>query len=108
MKWISIIPLHHTRKQRQGAKEDSEEDSGDDRESVGEVIGALIVEQIESNVPRDIILPRTDLVCQYGSRALSNALDHSNLFLMPLWKVLGKASGVLKARTLPKTVSIAS
>jgi multidrug efflux pump subunit AcrA (membrane-fusion protein) len=33
-------------------------------------------------------------------------MEHQNLFLMPLWRFLGKSRWVLEARTLPKTISI--
>jgi hypothetical protein len=33
-------------------------------------------------------------------------LDHDNLFLMPLWRTVGRQKWVLKARTLPKTLAI--
>ncbi len=72
----------------------------------GEVIGALIVEQIESNVPREVLQPRIELVHEHSCRALSNSLEHSDLFLMPVWRTLGRASWVLRARTLPKTLAI--
>lgn len=84
-----------------------------DREDVGrdiredrEVIGALIVEQIESDVPREVLIPKTDLVYEHAARALSNSLEHNDLFLMPVWKTLGKASWVMRTRTLPKTLTI--
>ena len=34
-------------------------------------------------------------------------MEHQNLFLMPVWRALGKTRWVLQARTLPKTLSIA-
>lgn len=71
-----------------------------------EVIGALIIEQIESDLPREVIAPRVDLVYEHSARALSNALEHSNLFLMPVWRAIGKAAWVIRARTLPKTLTI--
>lgn len=72
-----------------------------------EIIGALIVEQIESDVPREVLEPRVDLVYEHSARAVSNALSHNGLFLMPVWRTLGQASWVLKGRTLPKTLTIA-
>lgn len=78
-----------------------------DTDNQGEVIGALIIEQIESELPRNIVAPRMDLVYEHSARALTNSLDHSNLFLMPVWRTLGKAAWVVRARTLPKTLTIA-
>jgi multidrug efflux pump subunit AcrA (membrane-fusion protein) len=45
-------------------------------------------------------------VYEHGARALSNAIDHNSLFLMPVWRAIGKSAWVVQARTLPKTVSI--
>ena len=70
------------------------------------MIGALIVEQIESDIPEDVFRARCDLVYEHGTRAIANSRAHSNLFLMPLWRALGRASWVLRARTLPKTVGV--
>ena len=50
---------------------------------------------------------RVDVVCRHSSTALANALEHQNLFLMPVWRTLGKSRWIIKARTLPKTVAIA-
>ena len=73
---------------------------------IGEKKWALIVEQIESNIPEDIFRARCDLVYEHGTRAIANSRAHSNLFLMPLWRALGRATWVLRARTLPKTVGV--
>ncbi len=78
-----------------------------DQDQPGEVIGALIIEQIETEMPRNIVAPRMDLVYEHSARALTNSLDHSDLFLMPVWRTLGKAAWVVRARTLPKTLTIA-
>ena len=83
-----------------------EEDDPDKREAPAEPIGALIVEQIEdSRVPQTMV-QRVDVVCRHSSIALANALEHQSLFLMPLWRAIGKAKWVLRARTLPKTLAI--
>ncbi|HEY2838929.1 MAG TPA: GAF domain-containing protein [Pirellulales bacterium] len=77
-----------------------------ENESAGEVIGALIVEQIEDSRTRDGMVQRVNVVCEHSSTALGNALQHSRLFLLPLWRTLGKARWVLAARTLPKTIAV--
>lgn len=72
----------------------------------GEIVGALIIEQIESEIPRSILAPRLDLVYEHSARALSNALDHNSLFLMPVWRTIGKSKWLVQSRQLPKTVMI--
>ncbi|MFO0895892.1 MAG: biotin/lipoyl-binding protein [Pirellulales bacterium] len=71
-----------------------------------EVLGALIVEQIEDSRPKEGMLQRVDVVTAHSSAALANSLEHHGLFLMPVWKQLGKATWVVRARTLPKTIAI--
>ena len=107
-KSLAVIPLRKSQppdavqqqQQQQGAVADNT------AAPTGEIIGALIIEQIESDIPREILNPRLDLVYEHSSRALTNALDHSSLFLMPLWRAIGKSKWVVQARTLPKTIII--
>lgn len=72
-----------------------------------EIIGALVVEQIEDARPREGMLQRVDVVAEHSATALSNSLEHHTLFLLPVWKTLGKATWFLRAKTLPKTVAVA-
>jgi multidrug efflux pump subunit AcrA (membrane-fusion protein) len=106
-KSVTVLPLRKPRsadaEQQSAAAANAEIENTDPLE----VIGALIIEQIESDLPREVIAPRVDLVYEHSARALSNALDHSNLFLMPVWRAIGKAAWVVRARTLPKTLTIA-
>ncbi|MFW6169791.1 MAG: biotin/lipoyl-binding protein [Planctomycetota bacterium] len=71
-----------------------------------EIVGALIVEQIETDLPREILEPRVDLVYEHSTRALSNAINVSNVFLMPLWRTIGKSSLLVKGKNLPKTAIV--
>jgi multidrug efflux pump subunit AcrA (membrane-fusion protein) len=71
-----------------------------------EIIGALIVEQLETDLPREVLAPRIDLVYEHSARALAATLDHHNLFLMPVWRTIGKSRVIVQGRNLPKTVVI--
>jgi len=101
-KAIAVLPLRKPVGQPIASEEEP------DQEPQGDVVGALIVEQIEDTRPRDTFSQRVDLVCEHGSRALANATEHNNLFLMPLWRTLGRARWLVKGKTLPKTVSISA
>ena len=50
---------------------------------------------------------RIDVVAEHGSTALTNALEHNSLFLMPVWRTIGKSKWIVSARTLPKTIAVA-
>jgi hypothetical protein len=104
---IAVLPLREPER-RLGVDQASGAAGEIDRDHShrGEVIGALIVEQIESDIPPEIFKARCDLVYEHGTRAIANARSHTNLFLMPLWRALGRASWVLRARTLPKTLGL--
>lgn len=104
---IAVLPLREPER-KLGTDKESGAAGEIDRDDAhrGEVIGALIVEQIESDIPQDIFHARCDLVYEHGTRAIANSMSHSNLFLMPLWRALGRATWVLRARTLPKTLAV--
>ena len=84
-----------------------EEDDPEAKVAAEGPIGALIVEQIEDSRVSGSLVQRADVVCRHSATAMANALEHQNLFLMPVWRALGKTRWVLQARTLPKTLSIA-
>jgi multidrug resistance efflux pump len=79
-----------------------------ERDKPGEVletqppVGALIVEQIEDSRVQPKTYQRVDVVCQHSAAALANAMEHQSLFLLPVWRALGKSRVVTKARHLPK------
>jgi multidrug efflux pump subunit AcrA (membrane-fusion protein) len=96
---VAVLPLKRP-------QPTAEEDPDSHREPEPPV-GALIVEQIEdSRVPATMV-QRVEVVCRHSSTALANAMEHQSLFLMPVWRMLGKSRWVLRARTLPKTLTIA-
>ncbi len=104
---VAVLPLREPERKLgtdQGGGAAGEIDRDDAHR--GEVIGALIVEQIESDLPPEIFKARCDLVYEHGTRAIANSRAHTNLFLMPLWRTIGHASWVLRARTLPKTLAV--
>jgi len=79
-------------------------ENGDDEQAVGETIGVVIIEQIEDARIRDGMLQRVEVVNDHASAAMANALQYNNLFLMPLWRSIGKMKWLVQAQTLPKTL----
>jgi multidrug efflux pump subunit AcrA (membrane-fusion protein) len=98
-KTVAVLPL------RRPAP--AEEDDPKKRTEPEPPIGALIVEQIEDSRVSTSLVQRAEVVGRHSSLALANALEHQNLFLMPVWRALGKTRWVVQGRTLPKTLSIA-
>ena len=102
---IAVLPIRRPEKVVEGDVKSKEnalhEDTGR-----REIIGALIVEQIESQVAPEELRSRCDLVYEHAARALNNSLTHSDLFLMPLWRFLGRAMWLFKGSALPKTLTV--
>lgn len=72
------------------------------------VIGALVVEQmVDTRVPEGF-KQRVDVVRTHSASALTNALDYEGLFLMPVWRAIGKTTRWLFGPALPKTLSISA
>lgn len=84
----------------------TEEDDPRKRAEPEPPIAALIVEQIEDSRVASSLVQRAEVVSRHSSLALANALEHQNLFLMPVWRALGKTRWVVQGRTLPKTLTI--
>jgi multidrug efflux pump subunit AcrA (membrane-fusion protein) len=97
-KTVAVLPL-----QRPAPPEDDDHSERTDAEAP---IGALIVEQIEDSRIAGALVQRAEVVCRHSSTALANALEHQNLFLMPVWRFLGKNRWIVQTRNLPKTLSI--
>ncbi len=97
-KTVAVLPLRRP--------PPPEEDDPNERTKPEAPVGALIVEQIEdSRVPASL-MQRVEVVCRHSSTALANAKEHQDLFLMPVWRALGKTRWVLQARTLPTTLTV--
>lgn len=107
-KMMAILPIRRPKSEDMRADDGIRSEANMETNEGNEIIGALIVEQIESDVPRELLESRTDLVYEHSARALSNSLTHNELFLMPVWRTLGKLSVVTKARNLPKTLAVAA
>jgi biotin carboxyl carrier protein len=71
-----------------------------------EYIGALIIEQITDEAFTQGMVRRIEVVRDHCSSAMSNSIEHQSLFLMPVWRMLGKSRAVVATRNLPKTLTI--
>ncbi|MCC6511426.1 MAG: efflux RND transporter periplasmic adaptor subunit, partial [Pirellulaceae bacterium] len=102
---VAVLPIRRPEKVVEGDVHSKQHVQREDA-SAREIIGALVIEQIESQLPSDLLRSRADLVYEHTARALANSLTHNNLFLMPLWRGLGRATWFFRGSALPKTVAI--
>jgi hypothetical protein len=77
-----------------------------DHQKAPEFIGALIIEQITDEAFTQGMIRRIEVVRDHCASAMSNSIEHQSLFLMPLWRTLGKSKAVVATRNLPKTIVI--
>jgi len=68
--------------------------------------GALIVEQVTESWITPVTAERADLLAENISTALHNALRHNRLFLLPLWRELGRCLAWFEGRNLLKAIAI--
>ncbi len=93
-KMIAVLPLERPR------------DQTDDEKKPPEFLGALVIEQITEDLMSESMRRRIDVVADHSALALANAREHNELFLMPVWRAIGKSRWVVQGRTLPKTIAI--
>ncbi len=93
-KFIAVLPL---KKPQPEDKEEAEEP---------EFLGALIIEQINDDFLGESMRRRIDVVAEHSSLAIANGREYHDLFLMPVWRAIGKSRWIVQARTLPKTLLI--
>ncbi|WP_145281056.1 HlyD family efflux transporter periplasmic adaptor subunit [Pirellulimonas nuda] len=98
-KGMAILPL------LEAEDEDAPPEPGQ-RRKPPKVYGALIVEQMVDSQEPEGFRQRVAVVRSHGTTAIANALEHESLFLMPLWKTLGKATWFIRGSRLPKTVAV--
>ena len=73
-----------------------------DPNQIGErVIGGVFAESFREHWEAGRQPKELELLNQHGGLALKNALQHRQLFLYPLWKVLGQACSFLTRRRMP-------
>ncbi|MEX0794674.1 MAG: HlyD family efflux transporter periplasmic adaptor subunit [Pirellulaceae bacterium] len=102
-KAIAIIPL---RRPEHATDNLAREEGEEERKYNGEILGALVVEQIEDSSQAAEFAKGVELISEHSSRALANSADYNAIPLTPLWRLMAKSRILVEARNLPKTVLI--
>jgi multidrug efflux pump subunit AcrA (membrane-fusion protein) len=68
------------------------------------MLGAIVIEQLVDSRAPDGLMQRVDVVRRHSATALTNAQSHEGLFLLPVWRFIGKSRVLVTARNLPKTI----
>lgn len=110
-KVLGIVPLYgplcgpqlESSNQSETAKPGKPESS---LRSRGQPIGALVIEQHQQGRLSETVVQRTQFVAEHGATALAKSLEHHALFLLPLWKALGRNATLRRVRSLPTAVFV--
>lgn len=68
-------------------------------------LGALVIERWQHARWSEASRERVRAIGEHGASALANAQEHQSLFLLPVWKALGKVAWVV---AVPKTLVVLS
>ena len=102
-KVVAIVPLFEVPPTRPAGEQ---VERGPGAAARKRLIGAAVFEQLAESGLDAALKRRIEITAEHGSDALSNALSHSSIFLMPLWKALGHVPGVQTARRLPAVLLV--
>lgn len=98
-KTVAVLPL------KRPSNEETEPDKAPSEPSFP--IGALVIEQIEDSRVPPGMMQRVEVVARHSATAMANATEHNNLFLMPLWRAIGRSRWVVASRNLSRTSAVA-
>ncbi|QEG24000.1 efflux RND transporter periplasmic adaptor subunit [Mariniblastus fucicola] len=68
-------------------------------------VGALIIEQLDASSVSPAVKERIEVMATHAQTALSNSIDHQSIFLMPLWKSIGKIVQQFQGRRLARSLT---
>ncbi len=100
-KAMAILPLTEPQEVEEGIGEKTER-------VAPRVIGALVVEQMVDSRTPEGFLQRVEVVRSHSATALTNTLEYEGLFLLPVWRFLGKSTHWFRGEALPKTAAISA
>ena len=102
---VTVLPIRQPERKTEGDVLASRNETNETR-TRREIIGALIVEQIETQLSRQTLEGRVDLVYEHACRALSNSQAHSQILFMPVWRFLDRMTWMFRGSALPKTSAV--
>ncbi len=103
---VHIVPLFESEPLIKPPRDDGKPETAQSNHANRNPIGALIVEQVSESRPRPGLKDRSALVAEHTAAALHNALTHERLFLLPVWRYLGRIFERVRGRMLHKVLAV--
>ncbi|MCG6157165.1 GAF domain-containing protein [Rubinisphaera margarita] len=97
---LAIYPLVHK------DREHKAEDRPQDKKKPDLLIGAMVVELLTSNQWDPDRQAAAELMSDHIATAIHNADEHEKIFLLPVWRTIGRGFRALRGKTLAKTLVI--
>lgn len=100
--WNRYIDISHVRRciviPLFAPQVDEDQSRGSRSPATRDPFGALIFEQLVEEGDEDLQRERIEQICRHSTSALHNARQHEALFLLPVWRGLGKLCDLLGGR----------
>lgn len=77
---------------------EKQDDRARPKEKHRKAVGGIILEQVAESQPKPGVLDKANLIADHVGSAIFNAKTHHRLFLMPLWRGIGKCLQFLEGR----------
>jgi multidrug efflux pump subunit AcrA (membrane-fusion protein) len=103
MRMVLMIPLLDPRR---SAKTDHEGQPVRKRDKRA-IVGCLIVEQANESEPRVGLMPKVELIVPHVAEAVADAEQHESIFLLPLWRTIGRTLRWFRGRKLAIAIAVA-
>jgi len=85
---------------------EKEDDRASSKEKIRKAVGGLVIEQIAESQPKTGVIEKSDLLADHVGSAIYNAKRYNRLFLMPVWKGLGKCYSFLEGKNRLKAALV--
>jgi hypothetical protein len=77
---------------------EKEDDRTRPKEKIRKPVGGLVIEQIAESQPKPGVIEKSELIADHVGSAIFNAKRYNRLFLMPVWRGLGKCYSFLEGK----------
>jgi multidrug efflux pump subunit AcrA (membrane-fusion protein) len=102
MRMVAMLPLIDPRR---SAKTDVEGQPIRKRDKRA-IVGCLIVEQANESDPRVGLMQKVELIVPHVAEAVADAEQHESIFLLPLWRTIGRTQRWFRGRRLATAIAV--
>ncbi|MBW3540303.1 MAG: HlyD family efflux transporter periplasmic adaptor subunit [Planctomycetes bacterium] len=103
---VAVVPLFESEPLVESR--DAEEDGRPRAQKRTRPVGCLLAERINDSQPPPAFQERCDLISDHIAAAITNARQHQRVFLLPVWRAIGRTTEWFHGRKLLKTLAILS